>query len=239
MAATRSLMRGDWAKAFHYVSSLSVWDLLPAKAAVLDMMKGKLQEEALRTYLFTYSPQYRSLSLDQLCTMFGMPEKRVYSIVSKMMIAEELHGSWDQPTRTIVMHAVEANAVQSLALQFADKAQLLVELNERAYAYRTGGLRDDDDGGGGGGGGGRRGGRRGGDGQWEDDQGRGRRHGNKLGVLRNVSDMQVSVGMPIGGLCGCIKRQDGVLCLVIIWRANGYGAQGVCIEVGWSCLVIM
>lgn len=56
--------------------------------------------------------------------MFDMPEKRVYSIVSKMMIAEELHGSWDQPTRTIVMHSLEASKVQNLAAQFADKAQV-------------------------------------------------------------------------------------------------------------------
>jgi translation initiation factor 3 subunit C len=119
--------------------------------------------------------------------MFDMPEKKVYSIVSKMMIAEELHGSWDQPTRTIVMHSLEATKVQSLSLQFADKAQILVELNERAYAFRTGGLRDDDDGGGGGQGGGRR--RRGQDGYWEDDGGGGRgRRGPKLGMVRMAGD---------------------------------------------------
>jgi len=28
------------------------------------------------------------------------------------MIAEELHGSWDQPTRTICMHDVKASRVQ-------------------------------------------------------------------------------------------------------------------------------
>jgi len=185
MAATRALMRGDWQAAYKAVSGLSVWALVPQREAVLAMLQDKLKEEALRTYLFTYSAQYLSLSLDQLCTMFELPEKRVYSIVSKMMIAEELHGSWDQPTKTIVMHNLEATKVQNLAAQFADKATLLVELNERAYAFRTGGLRDDDDVGGGGGG--RRGGR-GRDGQWEDDGmgGQRRRGGPKLGVARGM-----------------------------------------------------
>lgn len=53
-----------------------------------------------------------SLSLEQLCAMFELPEKRVYSVVSKMMINEELHGSWDQPTKTIVMHNLEASKVR-------------------------------------------------------------------------------------------------------------------------------
>lgn len=46
--------------------------------------------------------------------MFELPEKRVYSIVSKMMISEELHGSWDQPTKTIVMHNLEASKVSGV-----------------------------------------------------------------------------------------------------------------------------
>ncbi|GFH32888.1 eIF3 p110, partial [Haematococcus lacustris] len=122
MSATRSLMRGDWRKAYAYVTALTVWGLVPSKEALLAMLREKLQAEALRTYLFTYSPQYNSLSLDQLCTMFDLPEKKVYSIVSKMMIAEELQGSWDQPTRTIVMHSMDASRMQQLAVQFADKA---------------------------------------------------------------------------------------------------------------------
>jgi hypothetical protein len=42
------------------------------------MLKAKLQEEGLRTFLFAYSHNYASLSLDQLCTMFSLDEKRVY-----------------------------------------------------------------------------------------------------------------------------------------------------------------
>lgn len=48
--------------------------------SVLLMLCEKLQTEALRTYLFFYSSQYSSLSLDTLVSMFGLPEKRVYRL---------------------------------------------------------------------------------------------------------------------------------------------------------------
>ena len=91
----------------------------------------------------------------------GVCAAQVHGIVSKMMMDEGLQGSWDQPTRTIVMHSAMPTRLQALATEFADKASMLVDLNERALALRTGGLSatDDEGGEGGQGGGGRRGGR--------------------------------------------------------------------------------
>jgi hypothetical protein len=114
-----------------YLSMVASWQLLVTVLPLTDIC-CPLRCPAASTCHFSVtfhsnSAQYRSLSLDQLCTMFEMDEKAVYSIVSKMMIAEELHGSWDQPTRTIVMHSIEASKVQSLAGQFADKATVSIE----------------------------------------------------------------------------------------------------------------
>lgn len=49
----------------------------------------KIQEESLRTYIFTYAETYNSLSLERLAEMFELPLQSVHSIVSKMIFKEE------------------------------------------------------------------------------------------------------------------------------------------------------
>ena len=67
-----------------------MWDLFPQKDGVRDMIVSKIQEESLRTYLFTYSSVYDTLSLVTLAEMFELDVYKVHSIISKMIINEEL-----------------------------------------------------------------------------------------------------------------------------------------------------
>lgn len=73
----QTLMKGEWRKAYETLSQLSSWKLVPKCEEVLAMLKAKLQEEGLRTYLFAYGAYYKSLSHAQLSAMFDLPEKKV------------------------------------------------------------------------------------------------------------------------------------------------------------------
>jgi translation initiation factor 3 subunit C len=204
MRASMALKKGDWKTCSDLTTNLDVWQLVPGEGVaeqIGQMLTEKIKLEALRTYLFSFSAQYDSLSLSQLCGMFEMSKSEVHSVVSKMIINRELYASWDQPTETIVLRKVEPSSLQVMALQFAEKASGLVEANERlldsqsgAYGYRDEYWKDNNDSrwqnrgnfgrGSGGRGGGGRGGRAGGRGGGR-SSGRGTGRGTGRGGYQN------------------------------------------------------
>ena len=148
MAAANLLSRGKWAECFEVIEKIPAWKLFPNCDEILSILRRKIQEEALKSYLFTNARCYASLSLAQLSEIFGMESKHVQSVISKLIMSEDLHGSWDQTTGTLLMHASEPTRLQSLSMQYSDKLSILMETNERALELRGGGrlTTNDDDG---------------------------------------------------------------------------------------------
>jgi len=142
VAAAKAMRNGNWEACRNFIinekMNAKVWTLFHQADKVREMLSSKIQEETLRTYLFTYSSIYDSISMVTLAEMFKLDKAIVHSIISKMIINEELMVSLDEPSQTVVMHRTEPTRLQSLALQLADKLSSLVENNERTFEMKQG-----------------------------------------------------------------------------------------------------
>ncbi|XP_056016697.1 eukaryotic translation initiation factor 3 subunit C-like isoform X1 [Ostrea edulis] len=144
VAASKAMKTGNWKECKNFIinekMNAKVWELFYKSDTVQEMVTGKIQEESLRTYLFTYSSVYDSLCLQTLADMFEIDTGIVHSIISKMIINEELMASLDEPTQTVIMHRTEPTRLQSLALQLSEKVSSLVDNNERIMELKQGNL---------------------------------------------------------------------------------------------------
>ena len=138
MQASKALAAGEWEKAASYISSIKIWDLMKEPEKIKEMLKAQIQEEGLRTYLFTYAPYYDTLAVTTLSNMFSLTDRKVTAIVSRMISHEELAAALDQVGQVIVFRkGVELSRLQSLALTLSDKASNLIEQNEKTLEQRT------------------------------------------------------------------------------------------------------
>ncbi|RMZ92707.1 hypothetical protein DV736_g3, partial [Chaetothyriales sp. CBS 134916] len=165
MQAAKALANGDWKKCQELISKIAIWDLLGSeKDRIKDMLVAQIQEEGLRTYLFTYAAYYDTLSISTLSSMFELDSKKISAIVSKMISHEELAAALDQVNDAIVFRkGVELSRLQSQVVTLSEKAMGILESNEKVLEARTAGManafqRDQGQRGGRGGRGGRQGG---------------------------------------------------------------------------------
>lgn len=143
VSAAKAVQCGDWAAACDALEDLKIWDHIDpgndqAGAKVKAMIKEKIKTEALRTYLFSYASIYDAFQLDQLQEMFDLEPKQVHSIVSKMMIKEEITAFWDESSKFVLVQHSEPTPLQRFALTLADKCAQAVDANEKMLGQRTG-----------------------------------------------------------------------------------------------------
>ena len=117
------------------------------------MLEKYAKTQSLRVYLFSFSQFYDNVSIDWITENFEMSSSEVQSTVSKLMINEELKASWDEPSRSLVLHKTEPTRLQviidfresnferffqNLALQLASRLNQLTESNERLCESKQG-----------------------------------------------------------------------------------------------------
>lgn len=142
MQAAKALAQGDWKKCQELISKIGIWDLLGNdKDKTKVMLAEQIQEEGLRTYLFTYAPYYDTLSITTLSGMFELDTKTIAAVVSKMISHEELAAALDQVNDAIVFRkGVELSRLQSQVITLSEKAMGILESNEKVLETRTAGM---------------------------------------------------------------------------------------------------
>ncbi|KAH7888776.1 eukaryotic translation initiation factor 3 subunit 8 N-terminus-domain-containing protein [Phlebopus sp. FC_14] len=140
MQASKALQDGEWEKCRDLIQGIKIWSLMPEAASVKEMLAKRIQEQGLRTYLFTYAAYYNTLSLSLLSRTFSLPLRAVTSMISKMIWNEELSASLDQSTGVVVFHRIEHSRPQQVAQVIADKISALAEQNEKVLDIKLGGV---------------------------------------------------------------------------------------------------
>jgi translation initiation factor 3 subunit C len=133
MQASKALSQGDWRKCRTLIEKIKVWDLMGKEESerIKAMLGRKIQEEGVRTYLFTYSAFYDTLSLASLAEMFDLSANEIRRLVTMMISNDELQGQLDHSDGHLVFQRVETTRLQSLALALSEKAAALVEQNQK------------------------------------------------------------------------------------------------------------
>ncbi|KAJ1974473.1 Translation initiation factor 3 subunit c [Dimargaris xerosporica] len=138
LSAARALAVANWVKCKELIDAIRIWDLMPQGAdEVKTMLAAKIQEQGLRTYLFTYAPHYESLALPMLSSMFDVPLDQVTRVLSKMIWNEELAASLDQVGELVIFHKVDPSRLQKLSQNLADRTAHLIDNNEKLFEQKT------------------------------------------------------------------------------------------------------
>jgi translation initiation factor 3 subunit C len=138
MQAAKLLSQGDWKKARSLVEKIKVWDLMGKDESerIKAMLGRKIQEEGVRTYLFTYSVFYDTLSLSSLAEMFDLSITEVSQLVTMMISNDEIQGQLDHSDENLIFQRIETTKLQGLALALSEKAGALVEQNQKVMEQR-------------------------------------------------------------------------------------------------------
>ncbi|EEA06126.1 eukaryotic translation initiation factor 3 subunit 8 family protein [Cryptosporidium muris RN66] len=138
IAATRALQLGKWKECCDYIFSLSIWDYnIADRDKIEETLKINIKQEALRTYIFTYGHLYDSFSVKNLSDMFGLSRDIIHSLLSKMMLKNELLALWDQSGDFVLLNHKHTSKVQSDAMILSDKLQQFMECNESMISSKN------------------------------------------------------------------------------------------------------
>ena len=141
--AAKAMKLGNWKTCVDAILSeklqKSVWNRFPGENnQVVEMLTNKLKVECLRTYMFTYSQFYNTISKEVLAKNFELPLEVVTKTVTKLILESNLQASLDDRSGSVILHGNEPSRLQNIALQLSQKIGQIQEQNEKISSGEKG-----------------------------------------------------------------------------------------------------
>ncbi|KAI9182840.1 Translation initiation factor 3 subunit c [Blastocladiella emersonii ATCC 22665] len=140
MAAARALLGGNWESAHALLSAARVWAFFnggeTTAAAVRSMLREKVQETALVTWVHQTAAFSESISMAHLTRVFAVPEPRIAAILGQLVVTGELQGKLDGVNGLLILNARPAAKVQWLTHQLADKLLAISDAHDKILVSR-------------------------------------------------------------------------------------------------------
>jgi translation initiation factor 3 subunit C len=130
VAAAKALANGNWRECERYMMNVRIWDMLPNPEAVRMMIKHKIREASLYSFMYSTGPCYSALSMERLAKEYDLPISLVTRIVARLIGDFGVPAAISPDSAHVVWNAEsELGPTQELILQLKDKIGILVERN--------------------------------------------------------------------------------------------------------------
>lgn len=124
MLAARHMYDCDWQLCVDTLMAADIWRHFGDQTEqIRALVKAKVQEETLRTYLLSSVGAYSTISVAVMAEMFSMDGGKVYELIARMLVTDDrFNGTLDFDSKTVRLDDAEANvsSVEMKAWQYAD-----------------------------------------------------------------------------------------------------------------------
>lgn len=130
VAAAKALANGNWRICEQHMMQIKIWDLLPAANNIRSMLRVKIREAALLSFLYSSAPTYGHLAVSFLATDFDLEPAIVVKVISSLITDYGLPALLSNEQDFVSMREdCEPSAIRELILQLNDKIASLAERN--------------------------------------------------------------------------------------------------------------
>ncbi|CAD8092142.1 unnamed protein product [Paramecium sonneborni] len=139
-AASKELAKGNWTKCWDLLKQIQLWTRIPSYEQVQQQIKERVQEQALKCYLFTFKNAFSNISIEYLKERFQLSEQVTKTIIYKMIYYGEIKAIIDNQDQSFLIFVNDdiSNQTKRLASVLIEKLNLQCKNNEKLMDSKIG-----------------------------------------------------------------------------------------------------